>query len=417
MNLDKIIESFENKLTSEKFDLTLESDSNKTEYLSGLLYKNGKDSNELRKLEKKTSKILSKYSLFTHLAVKTALSKKILSEIRKNVHITVVFAVYKEHNRILTRKEHPNGENFLIRKIKQIEDLTGDFKNITWDMLVVDDGCSENSGKIAEEILKKEYFRNNVKVLYLQDAINEKLKVAEGLKTTDDSRKGGSILYGMWYASQQKRNGNHIICYTDADLSTHLGQLGLLAEPIIKENMYAAIGSRREDRSVVIKKEARNSRGKLFIYLWKRMIKRLNYITDTQCGFKAFRAEIIPDLVFNNIEKKFAFDIELLIKADILKRESIAKVPIAWIDSEAESTTTDLQPYTDMLKSIAQMYFKYLPANAVSHSFAYFVKSLNQEKWDILVSKVPEGILIKSAIHYDMYDEIKVSTFEKILEK
>ena len=117
------------------------------------------------------------------------------------------------------------------------------------------------------------------------------------------------------------------------------------------------------------------------------------------------------------MKKKFAFDIELLIKTDKFKRESIAKVPIVWIDSESESTTTDLQPYVDMLQSIADMYFKYLPPNSFSHSFAYFVKSLNQKKWEILVNHVPEGITIKSAIHYDKYDEIKVPIFQKILDK
>ena len=147
------------------------------------------------------------------------------------------------------------------------------------------------------------------------------------------------------------------------------------------------------------------------------MIKRLNYITDTQCGFKAFKAEIIPHVTIDNIEKKFAFDIELLIKTDMLKRMSVEKIPVAWIDSEAESTTSDLQPYVDMLKSIADMYFKYLKPNAVSHSFAYFVKSLNKEKWDILTKNVPEGILMKSPVHYDVYDEIKVKDFEKILNK
>ncbi len=283
-------------------------------------------------------------------------------------------------------------------------------------MLVVDDGCPENSGKIAEKVLKERYSENNVKVLYLQDAIDNNLKIAKGLTSADDSRKGGAVEYGMWYAAERNIK-NHIIIYTDADLSTHLGQIGLLAEPLINEGKFAAVASRREDLSVVIKKGTRDKRGKLFIYLWKRMIRRLNYITDTQCGFKAFRADVVKKIILNNFEKKFAFDIELLIKTDMLERESIAKVAIVWIDSEAELTTTDLQPYIEMLKAIADMYFKYLSANAFSHSFAFFVKSLNKEKWDILVNHVPEGILIKSAIHYDKYDEIKVPVFQKIIEK
>ncbi len=416
MKFSEIINTFEKRNESKKIDLTDRSQSQEIEVLANHLYSESNSVADLRELEKETIKYKNKYSLLLHTAIKIAISKKILSELKQQIHFTIVFAVYKENNRILTKEEHPNGEDFLIRKTEQLDNLTNEFPDITWDMLVVDDGCPENSGKIAEDILKKRYKGNNVKVLFLQNAIDNKLKVAEGLKTVDDSRKGGAIEYGMWYAAEKEIN-NHIIIYTDADLSTHLGQIGLLAEPVIKQKKYAAIASRREDASVILKKGTRNNRGKLFIYLWKRIIRRLNYITDTQCGFKAFNAEIVKKIILHNFEKKFAFDIELLIKTDKFKRESIAKVPIAWIDSEAESTTEDLQPYVEMLKSIADMYFKYLPANSFSHSFAFFIKSLNREKWEVLVNNVPEGILIKSAIHYDKYDEIKVPVFQKILDK
>lgn len=416
MGLFEIIKTFEAKNQSNKIDLTDKSQNQEIELLSNRLYSESESLYDLRNLEKETIKFKNKYTLLLHTAVKIAISKKILSELKHKYHFTVVFAVYKENNRILTKEEHPNGEDFLIRKINQLENLTGEFKNITWDMLVVDDGCPENSGKIAEDILKKRYSGNNVEVLYLQDAIDKKLEVVKGLKTTDDSRKGGAIEYGMWFASE-KNIENHIIIYTDADLSTNLGQIALLAEPIINKGKNVAIASRRKDTSVVLKEGTRNNRGKLFIYLWKRMICRLNYITDTQCGFKAFKAEIVKKIILHNFEKKFAFDIELLIKTDKFYRESIESIPIVWIDSEAESTTTDLQPYVEMLHSIADMYFKYLPANSFSHSFAYFVKSLDRDKWEILVNNVPEGILIKSAVHYGKYDEIKVSGFQNILER
>ena len=66
----------------------------------------------------------------------------------------------------------------------------------------------------------------------------------------------GSIVYGMWNAAQQKKVKSQIVIYTDADLSTHLGQLMLLVESLLTQNKLAAIGSRRERNSVVIKKGA-----------------------------------------------------------------------------------------------------------------------------------------------------------------
>ena len=416
MYFKEIIKQFENTERILKLNLTNSEHLQKIEELSETLYDECRNIDELTVLEQDMINEKDNYSLIAHSAVKIAKSKQILSDIKEKIHLTILFAVYKEHNRILTKEEHPHGEDFLIRKINQINTLTSEFPNITWDMIVIDDGCPENSGKIAQEILKKRYKGDNVEVLFLQDAIDKKLEVVKNIKTTDESRKGGSIEYGMWHAANKNLN-NHIIIYTDADLSTHLGQCGLLVNHIVKNNKKAAIASRREPASVVKKEGTRNLRGKLFIYLWKRMINRLNYIVDTQCGFKAFQAETVKKIILNNDEKKFAFDIELLLKTDILERQSIEKIPIAWIDSAEASTTTDLQPYLDMLKAIAKMYHKYLPAHAESHLFAFFIKSLTEEQWNILVEHVPEGIQIKSPIHYDVYTEIITEDFENILKK
>ncbi|MCF6364726.1 MAG: glycosyltransferase [Bacteroidales bacterium] len=416
MYLQQIIKQFEDKEPILNPDLTNENHLIKIQELADNLYSETKIIEEIKALEEEMIKEKNAYSLISHSAIKITKSKQILSETKDKIHLTIIFAVYKEHYRILTKEEHEHGEDFLMRKIKQMEDLTGDFENISWDMIIVDDGCPENSGKIAEKILKDRYKGNNVEVLYLQDAINSKNPVVKNIKTTDDSRKGGSVEYGMWYAAN-KNIKNHIIIYTDADLSTHLGQCGLLVDGIVNDKKNVAIASRREPESVVLKTGNRNVRGKLFIYFWKRMLRRLNYIVDTQCGFKAFKAEIVNKIILDTIEKKFAFDIELLLKTDILKRESIKKVPIAWIDSAKESTTTDLQPYLDMLKAITKMYHKYVTANAGSHLYAYFVKSLTEEQWNILENHVPEGIQIKSPVHYDIYSETTVDDFKKIIER
>ena len=109
-------------------------------------------------------------------------------------------------------------------------------------------------------------------------------------------------------------------------LSTHLGQVGLLLGPIVNEGKNVAVASRREANSVVIKKGSRNSRGKLFIYLWKQMVSNLSYVIDTQCGFKAFKKETILHIVEDMIEKKFAFDIELLLKSELQQANSIEKI-------------------------------------------------------------------------------------------
>ncbi len=352
-------------------------------------------------------------SLFKKLAIKLARSKKIMTDLDGNGHVTVIFAVYKEHIRIKTQAEHVHGENFLLKKVSQLNWLFENCTGFTWDLVVVDDGCPKNSGGMANDLIKKHSLGDKIKVLFLQDAIDKRLVVTNGIENTKDSQKGGAIQYGLWDSVQTKKQG-HIVVFTDADLSTHLGQVGLLVDGIVNHAKSAAIGSRREKLSVSVKAGMRNTRGKLFIYLWKRMLPSLDEIVDTQCGFKAFSSDVIRKIIDDLLEKKFAFDIELLLKIHLLNDQSIIKVPIAWIDSEATSTTSELGPYLSMLKSIAKMYHKYVVPNDLSSEFVTFVESLTEDQFSILVDNVPKDIADKNPADFDRFDKIKVSHLEAI---
>ncbi len=341
------------------------------------------------------------------IAIKLARSKNHIAQFDKPAHISAVIAMYNEHNRIKPSSEHPNGEDFLRVKVHQLNWLFKEFPNYSWDLTLVDDGCPNSSGKIAEKIISEAAYPN-VEVLFLEHAIQEGAPVAAEMGDTSESQKGGSILYGMYHTAQQKKE-NHVVLFTDADLSTHLGQIGLLMKPILEGGFLAAIGSRREKHSVVIKQGQRNDRGKLFIYSWKRMLPELGYITDTQCGFKAFDSKIVHDIVMHTYEKKFAFDIELLLKTEIIRNNSIHKIPIAWIDSEAESTTTDLQPYLPMLKSISQMYKKYGSRNYLSDEFSNFYDSLTKDQWKSMLNNIPEEIVSRNPDEFSAFDKIRTS--------
>ena len=366
---------------------------------------------EIDKLEDKLFSDSNTSNIFVLLALKIAKSKILASKVSESLFVSVVFAVYKEHNRIKKSSQHPHGEDFLIKKVNQLDWLFGEFDNINWELIIVDDGCPERSGNIAQSIIDENKLNNKVRVLKLSEAIDKQLPPTRSIETTSDSQKGGSIVYGLWDSIQQKRE-NHIVVYTDADLSTHLGQTMLLVDPLLNSDKMVAIGSRREPKSVVIKKGSRNDRGKMFIYIWKRLIPNLGDIIDTQCGFKAYRAEILPEIINDLIEKKFAFDIELLLRAHLYKAKSITKIPIAWIDSEAASTTTDLQPYLPMLKQISKMYRKYFAENELSNDFASFIESLSNEEFDNLLNNIPNKITDREPIEFTDYNRVRVSDFK-----
>ncbi|MBF0454415.1 MAG: hypothetical protein HQL72_06310 [Magnetococcales bacterium] len=341
--------------------------------------------------EQQQSKNRDHYPFAAQLALKLARSRQFLAHMEQPLHLSVVFAIYKEHTRILSRDEHPHGEDFLREKIRQMQWLCRDLPLITWDMIVVDDGCPEGSGVLAEQTLANHPRRKGVEVLFLQQAIQQRHPAIQPLTSTEQSRKGGAVTLGMWQAAQRP-HPNSIILFTDADLSTDLGQCGLLVEGIVEGKGDAAIGSRREPCSIVIKGGQRNHRGKLFIYLWKRLLPNLSEIIDTQCGFKAFKASTARLILDDLQEKQFAFDIELLLKTELNRPGSIEKIPIAWFDSEAASTTTDLQPYLPMLRSIVGFYRRYLPPQPEAEGFAQLIDQLDETTWHQLLSHMPAEI-------------------------
>ena len=61
--------------------------------------------------------------------------------------LSVVFAVYKEHHRILRPEEHDSGEDFLRRKVAQLNWLASSSPKFSWELVAVDDGCPEGSGR------------------------------------------------------------------------------------------------------------------------------------------------------------------------------------------------------------------------------------------------------------------------------
>lgn len=341
------------------------------------------------------------------VATKLALGRASLAEIEEPLHVSLVVAVYKEHQRILTSDEHSNGEDFLREKLRQLRWLFDGTPRHSWDLTVVDDGCPEGSGRIARSILD-EYAdpKEEVGVLFLEDAIQARLPIVATMESPNESQKGGSVRLGLWHATRKPRAGRHIVVFSDADLSTHLGQIGLLAQPFTEPGVRAAIGSRRESASVVVKAGKRDARGRLFIYLWKILIPQLRGIIDTQCGFKAFDAQHLRSWIEDVSENGFSFDVEMLVRLQLISPGSVRKVPLAWIDSEAASTTADLEPYLPMLQRIAHLYRTELPATEVGDRFAELITALDADSFETLTANVPVAITSRDPSEFDDFHSV-----------
>lgn len=292
-----------------------------------------------------------KYKNAVLLVSKIALSKRCIKQMDFPLHVSLVVAMYREHHRIRPKtRENPYGEDFIRRKHDQMAWLLEDCP-ITFDMILVDDGCPYQSGRIAEEIVRAHGYRN-IKVLYLEEGIQRRSPVLQGLESTKDSRKGGSIQYGMWQALKdyRKKETPHMVVYTDADMAAPVNQTGLLLEKQTDKTL-AAIASRYDPGGICRGPWGKNGevRGltafdRLMVGLrslvFSKLFPQIGEITDTQCGLKAFHATLLRRILPNTRVRTFSFDIELLLLATDAG-SSIASAPIYWHDSVAESSFWD----------------------------------------------------------------------------
>jgi glycosyltransferase involved in cell wall biosynthesis len=335
-----------------------------------------------------------------HMIFKLARSKYYIKQIEEKIHLTVCVAMYGEHNRILSQEKHSNGEDFLRNKISQLAWLTQDKENFHFDLVFVDDGCPDNSGEIAKKIISENDIKN-VSILHLKDAIEKKLDVAKGLNSTDDSRKGGSIQYGMWNALHESNseNAKHFIMYTDADLSSHLGQSGLLLHALLKNNSVCALGTRYEgacyiDAPAADGQDLTSPRIWTFIklrdYVRKTLMPPLGPILDVQCGLKMFSAETLTDILPMLKDKTFSFDIELLLRINYFHKhdkraekfdDTFALAPIVWVDSVEEATSRASGTHLAHLKRMGEIHLSNKDILEVGEEAQWLLDQL--QKWEI----------------------------------
>ena len=154
--------------------------------------------------------------------------------------------------------------------------------------------------------------------------------------------KGFAVRSGMIQAT-----GEYIF-YMDADLSTPLAEvLKFLAHFSDHPETSVIAGSRAMAKSQVLKKQTwvRRNLGRGF----NRFVRVLGVpgISDTQCGFKAFRTKAAHEIFERQKLDGFAFDVEVLILADRLGFKTDV-VPVKWVNS----TDSKVNIFVDPIKML-----------------------------------------------------------------
>ncbi|MEC7117385.1 MAG: glycosyltransferase [Actinomycetota bacterium] len=170
------------------------------------------------------------------------------------------------------------------------------------ELIVVDDGSTDRTSDICQQIIDK-YF-----------------PLGKVITKPESKGKGSALQIGVSNANSP------IIITMDADMATDLSAL----EPAIKglEKHHIVVGS----RSLVGSRTQGIPPKRRLVTIGFSFILRLlskHGISDTQCGFKAYRAPIAKVLFSSSKVKGFAQDAEIL---DIAYRNnlSILEIPVDW---------------------------------------------------------------------------------------
>ncbi len=200
------------------------------------------------------------------------------------------------------------------------------------EVIVVDDGSIDGTAEVVDRFAAGRP-KDTVSIEVLRNGRNR--------------GKGYSVKHGVLLA-----RGDRVLI-SDADFSTPIDDLPLLARAVDEEGYGIAIGSRglADSRVEVHQAAWRERMGRGF----NRLVRLLTGLPfrDTQCGFKlARRREVLPLFRAARVER-FAYDVEILYlarKAGVAVRE----VPVTWRNAEGTKVSALMDPL-DMLKDILRV--------------------------------------------------------------
>jgi dolichyl-phosphate beta-glucosyltransferase len=198
------------------------------------------------------------------------------------------------------------------------------------EVVIVDDGSTDRTSSILAEAAARDR------------------RLRPVLGAPRNRGKGAAIAAGV-----QRVQGDYVLL-ADVDLSTPLDELGKLAEAI-DAGADIAIGSRAVPGAVV---ERGPTHRRLTGWGFNGAVKALTGldVQDTQNGFKLLAAEPAKALFAEQICSGFAFDVELLMRADRAGLR-IAEVPVLYLH-DSRSSVKVVSASLQMLRDVGLLAYR-----------------------------------------------------------
>lgn len=216
--------------------------------------------------------------------------------------------------------------------LKEVADYLKN-QHYTWEVIIVDDGSTDESVTLVEDFLRENSGFSLIK--------------------NPHQGKAATVVTGMLTAQ-----GRYVL-FSDLDQATPINQIEKLL-PWFNKGFEVVIGSRSTSRQGAPLSRIFMARG---FMLLRTIILGLGGLTDTQCGFKAFKNEVAKK-VFNRLKiygkqqvvlgsmVTAGFDIETLFIAKKMGFK-IKEVPVDWhyVDTRRISPLKDSwQGFWDLVK-------------------------------------------------------------------
>lgn len=196
-----------------------------------------------------------------------------------------------------------------------------------WELIFVDDGSADGCGDVVEAAHEKD---NRIRLC----------------RYTPNRGKGYAVRTGVLAAE-----GDFVI-FTDCDNAYGEDAIGNLADAITDSGADMVVGSRNLSKDgyegyTFLRKLASKT------YIKVIAIAAGFKLSDSQCGIKAFRADIAKKIFSNCEVDRFAFDLEVIMIATKLHAD-IREMPVKIINHR-ESTVHVFRDSVKMLRDVHRM--------------------------------------------------------------
>jgi glycosyltransferase involved in cell wall biosynthesis len=196
-----------------------------------------------------------------------------------------------------------NEEATIALSIRRLHRYLSSSMPFSWRILIADNASTDATPEIAQSLTVG---LSGVSVLRLE-------------------QKGrGRALRTAW-----SRSTARVVAYMDVDLSTDLRALLPLVAPLLTGHSEVAIGTRLAPGSRVIRGPKREFISRSYNHLLRAALRAR--FSDAQCGFKAVRRDVLPELLAAVEDQGWFFDTELLIAAQ-RRGMRIHEVAVDWVD-------------------------------------------------------------------------------------